>query len=182
MKRLGILFLSSVLLFTSCGPKISPAQQKKLDELSASIDSIATAVNQLDSAQLDIMLTDFFKKKYFVQNDMQDTLSRLVIYRLDSFVRLRKPMEFIKEQYSAIKQEANIMKQQMTDLNHDVENRLIEEKQFDRYFELEQDNHLQLRAAANQLVKVSNDALNSYNHHIPFVDSLINKYEKQIDE
>ncbi len=140
MKKLTFVLLSSLLFFAACSSKINDEQQKRLDTITDRVDSITTAVNELDSTPLETMVRDFFEKKEFIQNGMKDTVPYSLIFKLDNFVQLRKGMGFIRNEFSMIKREANLMNSQIEDLNHDVDNGLVEEDQFERYFELEKKN------------------------------------------
>lgn len=182
MKKIYFLFILACIFLSSCGPKINQKQKQKLEQLTQSVDSVAVVVNAIDSAELISRVSDFFAKKNYVQNEMKDTLERETIFMLDAFVQLRKGMGYLQEQYIPIREEANIMQQQLIDLNHDVENRLIDEKKFDKYYQLEKDNFEQLFLAAGRLNEVNQKTLKAYNERLPKIDSLINAYKARLNE
>lgn len=182
MKKLLMLSFPVSLFLFSCGPKINEDQQAKLNELSESVDSIIVAVNGLDSAELFKMTTDFFEKKEFLQQKMSDTLKPELIFKIDEFIQLRKAMNFVASEYSPIKAEAKITENQVKDLKQDVDNRLIDEKKFNTYYELEQKNFSQLKFATDRLVDISKQAKEGYEEKTPLVDSLITAYKAKTNE
>lgn len=182
MKRNILILFAAISLMVSCGPKINSTQQKSLEQLTQKVDSVAELVNALDSAELTQLIDSFFNRKIFIQNKIVDTLKPEMIFKLDSFVQLRKGMGFIRGEYYTIKNEANILKQQMLDLNHDVSKRLVEEKQFDRYYTLEKINYDQLAIATSQLTAAIEKGSNKYESLLPVIDSVIEAYKANLHE
>ena len=182
MKKYIIILLSTSSMLVACGPKINSTQQDSLQKLTNNVDSVAELVNALDSAELTQLADNFFERKNFIQNKMVDTLQPEVIFKLDSFVQLRKEMGFIRGEYLTIKNEANILKQQMIDLNHDVSKRLVEEKQFDRYYTLEKTNYDELTMATSQLMAAIEQGSIRYETLLPAIDSLITAYKAKLNE
>ena len=181
--RNSILFLFSIsLLLNSCGPKINSEQQNNLELLTAKVDSIVNEVNTLDSVALMDLTNDFFDRKNYLQRQVSDTIAPELIFKIDSFIQLRKGMGFIRGEFSPIKTEANILKQQLEDLSHDVDNRLVEEKQFDRYFELEKNNFDELSIAYQQLSVSIELVTKKYNLLAPGIDSFIEDYKARIND
>ncbi len=181
--RKSILFLSVIGLFlTACGPKINSDQQKSLSTLTSQVDSVTSIINAMDSVELMTLTDNFFNRKNFLQKQMIDTLEPEIIFKLDGFIQLRKTMGFIRGEYGVIKKEANIMKHQMVDLNHDVSERLIEEKQFGRYYSLEKANYDELKLASIQLKRAVEVSTKEYNERIVAVESVIDAYKTKKDE
>ncbi|MDA9311994.1 hypothetical protein N9515_09090 [Vicingaceae bacterium] len=177
---LTLSFIFSLLV--SCGPKINPGQQESLQNLTNQVDSVTELVNALDSAELNQLADNFFDRKNFIQNQIVDTLKPEMIFKLDAFVQLRKEMGFIRGEYGTIKNEANILKKQLIDLNHDVSEGLVDKKQFDRYFSLEKTNYDQLTMATNQLSAAITKGSKKYNDFLPEIDSLITAYKESLNE
>lgn len=182
MKYISLIALTLSVLFTACGPKINTEQQQKLETLTVKVDSIVEKVNELDSASLIKMTEDFFNKKNFIQEKMADTLEPKTIFMLDAFIQLRKEMGYIRGQYGIIKSEANILQQQLVDLNHDVSKRLVEEKRFDKYYDLEFENYNQLSTAASGLFSGVETGTERYKEMVGEVDSLIKAYKANLNE
>ena len=91
-------------------------------------------------------------------------------------------MGFIRGQYAVIKSEANILKQQLVDLNHDVSKRLVEEKRFDQYYELENENYNKLAEAATKLLAGVEQGTKQYNELVVVADSVIAAYKANLNE
>jgi membrane-bound lytic murein transglycosylase MltF len=139
-------------------------------------------VNALDSAEVKQLADNFFDRKNYIQNKIVDTLKPEMIFKLDAFVQLRKEMGFIRGEYGTIKNEANILKKQIADLNHDVSEGLVDEKQFERYYSLEKTNYDQLTMATGQLTAAITEGSKKYNELLPEVDSLIAAYKESVNE
>lgn len=182
MKKNIFYILAISLFIVSCGPKINSAQQESLEKLTLQVDSITEKINEIDSLQLTQLTLDFAERKRFIQYEMVDTLKPEIIFKLDAFMQLRKPMGFIMGEYTTIKTEANILQKQMVDLNHDVSNRLVEEKQFERYYTLENDNYGELSMAANQLFRAVEGGTKSYNEMVVEIDSIISAHKARLNE
>lgn len=182
MKKITVVLLSSLFLLVACSPKINKDQQARLEAITDRVDSIAEAINDIDSLALEQKLREFFEKKEFIQNGLKDTVPYDLIFKLDEFVQLRKHMGFIQKEYSMIKREANLMNAQIEDLNHDVNNSLIEENQFERYYELEKKNSEQLKAASDQLFFNIRRVDEKYPELVPLVDSIIDSYKSEMNE
>lgn len=171
-----------IVFLSACGPKINAEQQERLKTLTLSTDSIAEMVNAIDSNQIAKSVEVFFTHKEFLQNKMRDTLSRDLIFKLDKYLSLRKSMSYLRSDYINIASEANIMQQQLADLNKDISNRLIDEKKFETYYELELKNYEQLKFATDRLKKVQENSLPVFEKSYPFIDSLINAYQLRVNE
>ena len=181
-KPLFTLSLIFSLLIVSCGPKINPDQKESIEKLTNQVDSVAKVVNALDSAEVKQLADNFFDRKNYIQNKIVDTLKPEMIFKLDAFVQLRKEMGFIRGEYGTIKNEANILKKQIADLNHDVSEGLVDEKQFERYYSLEKTNYDQLTMATGQLTAAITEGSKKYNELLPEVDSLIAAYKESVNE
>ena len=182
MKNSIVILLIFSSFFVACGPKINSNQQDSLQQLTSKVDSVAQFLNALDSVELTRLTDSFFERKNFIQSQMVDTLEPAIIFKLDAFVQLRKEMGFIRGEYFTIKTEANILKQQMVDLNHDVSKRLVEEKQFERYYALEKANYDELSMANNQLKAAVEQGTIQYNGLIGEIDSVITAYKANLNE
>lgn len=182
MKYISLFVLTFSVLLTSCGSKINKEQQQKLEALTVKVNSITKKVNELDSAALVKLTDEFFERRNFIQQKMTDTLPPEMIFMLDAFIQLRKEMGYIRGQYGMIKLEANILQQQLVDLNHDVSKRLVEEKRFDKYYDLEFQNYNQLSTAASGLFSGVETGTKKYNEMVGEVDSLIKAYKAKLNE
>ena len=182
MKKSILILLVISSFFVACGPNINSTQQDSLQQLTTKVDSVAQLLNELDSVELSRLTDNFFERKNFIQSQIVDTLEPAMIFKLDAFIQLRKEMGFIRGEYFTIKTEANILKQQMVDLNHDVSKRLVEEKQFERYYALEKTNYDELAMATNQLIAAVEQGTIQYNGLIEEIDSVITAYKANRNE
>ena len=167
-------FILVILLFTvACSPKISEQQEGNLNQLTLKVDSSVAILLAIDSAEMMQMGNEFEKMKKTLLNDIKDTLSPETVFYLDSFVNLKKPMAFITSKYRPLKEEALIVQQQMKDLTQDVENRLVDEEHFEKYYRLEQENYLQLEEAVGQFDRAYTVSKRRFNNMKSKVDSII---------
>lgn len=182
MKYSALILFAIIGFLSSCGPKINSTQQEQLANLTDSISTITSSLNSLDSAALSQLTEQYFERKNYIQNEMTDTLVSHVIFKLDSFLVLRKGMTFIRKEYSKIKREANIMEEQLTNLNHDVSKRLVEENQFNRYYELENTNLQELKTASSKLLSVIKFSKKNYFEMEEDIDLIISTYKAKLNE
>lgn len=173
MKKYFPIPLIILVFIIGCGPKINQEQQEKLKDLSLSVDSSVEILTQVDSANLMQMGKQFFEMKEFLLNEMNDTIKRETVFYLDSFISLKKPMAFITTKYTSLKEEALTMQQQMKDLSQDVENRLVDEEHFEKYYTLEKENYIQLEDAVAQYKKAYKVSTRRFNTMKTKVDSII---------
>jgi predicted nucleic acid-binding Zn-ribbon protein len=82
-------------------------------------------------------------------------------------------MGFITSKYATLKEEAITMQLQLKDLTQDVENRLVDEEHFEKYYTLEKENYIQLKDAVSQYEKAYIVSMRRYNSMKTKVDSII---------
>ena len=173
MKKYFSIPLVIILFTVACGPKINQEQQEDLNDLSLKVDSSVELLTQVDSANLMQMGNEFFKMKDYLTEEMNDTIKRETVFYLDSFISLKKPMGYITSKYATLKVEALTMQQQLRDLSQDVENRLVDEEHFEKYYNLEKENYIQLADAVSQYEKAYIVSMRRYNSMKTKVDSII---------
>ena len=181
MKK-ALLFNIICFLLVACGTKITDDQVKKLDQLTQRVDSsVDILINQIDSNKVVELTDEFFMKKSFFENEMKDTIDRATIFIIDNYMRSKKSMEYIRMNFAPLIQEAKTMQLQISDLKHDIDNRLIDQEQFEKYYDLENRNSLELESAVEQIKSIylkMNEELVKKN---PQIDSIINVYNKKVD-
>lgn len=181
MKKAFLLSGISLLL-VACGAKISKEQSTQLEQLSTNVNaSVAILMNDIDSSRLVEMSNEFFANRAFFQNVMNDTIDTETIFIIDDYMRNKKAMEYIKTNFIPIRLEAQSMQQQILDLEHDVENGLVEQEQFDKYYELESRNFEQLERAINQINSIYLRIDTELVQKAPKIDSIINAYKAKMD-
>ncbi len=182
MKKIFFLtFLCCGLL--ACGPKITSEQVRQLDELEAGVDSaVALLMNEIDSTTVFNLTNSFFKDREFFQNEMNDTLDTKTIFFIDKYMGYKKSMQFLQLNYRSIAKESLIMQKQIKDLRHDVENRLVDESRFVKYYELEFSNFTQLQEASKQIGNIYNKSSAELAEMRPKIDSIVTAYKSKIVE
>lgn len=173
MKNISFLLFSIALILIACGPKISAEQEEKLSQLNQEVDSTYQTIMAVDSNKLIEITNGFAERRDFITKNMSDTISREVAFYLDSFLMMKKGILFLSKEYKPILKESKIVKKQLQDLNHDVQNRLVDEKHFEKYYFLEQDNHMKLKGIVSQIKKAYDIIEEKYFRMLPKVDSII---------
>lgn len=174
---LGILFFIS-----GCGPKITPEQQEKLETLSRELDSTAKVIQKPDSIKIKKISDYYHSTRKYITKEMDDTLDRETLFYLDTFLVLKKVVRFFDNQYFPILRETEEMQKQINDLKHDINEGLIDEKRFEEYYQLEQDNFLKLKNVSSEVDRFYQLMLGKYQRMSPKIDSIINATKAKTNE
>jgi len=172
--KLLIGILPGLFFLMSCGSKISSKQEQKLSELRSELDSTYEAISSLDSATIRKISNYYHEKRNYITKEMDDTLEPETLFYIDTFLVIKKVIRFFDNQYFPILEEARTMKKQLRDLEHDVENGLVNEEQFEDYFQAEQDNFLKLKNVSSDIDRLYKTMTGKYNRMSPKIDSIVN--------
>ena len=178
----SILFAFSLAFLLACNPLINEDQQKNLEELSLKVDSSVMALYEIDSSKIAYMNKSHLSSQAFLLDSLRDTVDNKTIFFIDSFLRMKKPLQFLVSKYSPLKKEALTQQDQMRNLNQDVKNKHIDEEHFDNYYELEKTNYLQLEDAVTQITRVYQTALKQFNRMEPKIDSIISESKNKVND
>ena len=176
------LFLIPCFLLFACGPQINEQQQKQLTQLTKDVDSVHAVISAIDSAEALEMVKGYMERRNYLLQEMKDTLSPDIIFYLDTFLTMRKSMQFFESQYFPILEESRIVKTQLRDLNTDVSNRLVDENRFASYYQLEQDNFMKLLNVSSEISRKYKVISVRYEKMLPTVDSIINSAREKSNE
>jgi len=180
MKKYLIIIIASLLV--ACGPKISAEQSEKLENLTLKVDSaVDILTNTIDSNRLITLTSDYLNKQSFFENDMKDTVDRETIFLIDEFMRDKKAIKYLSANYGPFMNEAKAMKEQLQDLKLDIDNRLVDQEQFKKYYDLENNNFLELDNAVKTIKDVYLRVDSELVRRTPKIDSIINAYNLKSD-
>ncbi len=172
--KYSFAFVILVSLFvSSCAPKISTEKQEQLNELSLRADSSLQELNSLDTAKAFANASHFWENVNFIQNKMTDTIDVNTAKTIDRYYALRKAFKLFQANYSKSLKEMELCKKQIQDLNHDVNNDIVDETQFDRYYHLESNNIVLAEEAVNEVLRAINTILPIYDTLNPKIDSIL---------
>lgn len=167
----------------SCSPKINSEQANRLDALEAGVDSaVNILVQEIDSSAAMELANNYFRDREFFLEKMKDTLDTKTIFLIDKYMSYKKAMRYLQSNYHSYLKEALIMQQQMKDLRHDVEKRMVDEEYFEKYYELEHANYKQLQKAAQQIGTIYQKSSTEIAEIKPRIDSIITAYKSKIVE
>ena len=179
MKIAKVVVLVTCFSFFACGPLITDQQQEQLNELTKKVDSLHEAISKVDSMKIIAITKGFSERRKTILSGLEDTLSPETLFFLDTFLIMKKPMQFFEAHYFPILNESRIAKKQLIDLNTDIANRLIDKDRFQSYYELEQDNFVKLMNVSIEIVEKYNRITDQYERMLPKVDSIINASRKK---
>lgn len=176
------LSLSLLITLASCGPKISEDQRAQLGKLEDSVKAVAATFNTIDSAEIQKMANTYYSKRDFFLNDMKDTLAPEMALTISHYMMIKKAMAYLRDSYTPLSNETVAMLEQLENLSHDIDKRLIDSKGFEQYYQLELDNYNKMRDAVNRLklayhvCKQRIDSLDSQ------LDSIVVAYKQEHNE
>lgn len=176
--NIKLLSISLLVFLTACQPAIDQAKVAKIDSLQQSIDSSQQMLAQLDTTMMFNYANHYFDNINYIKSTFNDTIETETAFFIDKYYGMRKTMKLMQSQYHDNAEELQITKQQLSDLKHDAEEGLLEEKQFDKYLELESENVLKVKSLTNQLVDAYEATIPAYDEMNPKIDSLIAEDKK----
>lgn len=134
--RLGIyiLFLIAVGFVWSCKQNDVYAQASKtLDSLNGSVTAMTRELEKIDTLLLKRSITRYTYYKQFVQQNVNDTLSREEADHLQHFLSAGENLEGFQNNRKLILQRAQVVNSQLANLSSDIKNKSLEETQLVKY-------------------------------------------------
>jgi hypothetical protein len=159
-------------LFTACLSKQDEENLAKVDELIEMTDSSIAALEATDSTTIYVHHDTLFSNLNYLQIHLVDTIERDMLKKLSDYRDIRKAYSAYKSDFTRTLIEARNEKEQLLKLKQDIENDIVDEEKFEKYFELEVGNVRALKESAEKLtvrIKISEEI---FSRLAPTVDSL----------
>lgn len=178
MKTTLTLFSLSILVF-ACQPKVDEVKAAKIEKLQIRIDSSIQAFNQIDSAKAMQSAIHFDENLKYIKNEYRDTIDNKTALYIDEYYSLRKAFSLIKKDYSKTSTDLTSTNKRLEDLEHDLNNGLIEDTQFNQYIQLESNNVSLIEESTSNIVYAYSVVQPMYDTMNPKVDSLIDESKRK---
>ncbi len=174
-----ILIIATIILVLSACHNAEKKQQL------AKIDSLMAILDSTDS-NLEKMNIDTVRKKY---SAFQETNKRIIVhyheYRNDenwkymcAFQEVRKAFKVMVNKHNSYEQELKISREQLDNLKHDVDKRLLDEKEFKDYFAIESKSVHDLTFQINRQVSQVLQQYANFDTVHPYLLKLLETYPK----
>jgi len=145
-----------VMFFGSCTKAgLYEQNAKTLDSLSGAVSSIAKELANVDTIVLQKSIMRFDWYKQFIQQNINDTISKEEADNLQQFYASGKSLENFSLNRKMILERAALINAQLARLNADVKNRSLTVEQLSRY-------SLNEKNAAAKLIELGYQQQNSY--------------------
>jgi|GEM_PF-5408150 len=173
------IYIAILFLLFSCGVKITSEQQEHLDELKITYDSLIVGFEKIDSSQITFLISDYTKKREFFSKEMKDTLGEDQMLLIDEFMGLNKHLDYLENGYEILGDEIKTTAEQLNLMQTDIDNRLIDQKQFTKYIEVEYENMNALEGEIGRYFGTYNGFAIYYEENIAKIESIIKAYQDQ---
>ncbi|MEQ8909008.1 MAG: hypothetical protein RIC95_07435 [Vicingaceae bacterium] len=171
--KLSTILFSALLLLFACQAEVDPAKLEKVDALKSRIDSSYETFAQVDSAKAMASSKHYAENMVYIKSDYRDTISKEIADFFDEYYSIRKAMKLIGGKYGKASRELRTTKSRLDNLEHDLNNDLIEEEQFKQYIQLEQNNVALIEESVNDVYHAYQTVQPMYDRMNPRIDSLI---------
>ncbi len=169
-KAVFVLGLSVILV--GCLSDQDKANIEKVDELIQETQTQADALEATDYEQIMVHHDTIFANLGFLSRNLEDTVSKDLLVMLGDYRSMRKVYAKYKTGYNEMLAAAKTEIDQLNALKQDIENDIVKEEKFDKYFQLEQSNVNTIVEQIDQLTVKINSAEELYSQYGPVVDSL----------
>jgi hypothetical protein len=159
MRNAGIIIIILGALATSC--KMESQYKREivlLDSLIYAIDTCIVSLDQMDTLHYTELGKKFSERTNFVQawyKQRGDTIHRETAMIMAEYRELRKPFMKFKGEYDRVENELVFTKNQLVNLNHDLQHNLLDTNIVNRVF-LEERQAAEKVIADTQSLTVSN--------------------------
>lgn len=136
MKLLSpLIIVITTIIFLSC----SSSYKKEIEQINALINIVSSADEVLHSINKDSLLqiTQLVKEDIKKIQSKDDTLTRDAAFKADEYVGRLKHLNRLAINYGKMEEELTLVNKQLTNLKQDLENGIIQQKDFLTYYESE---------------------------------------------
>jgi hypothetical protein len=144
-----LFFFSSVLFLPSCFQSdVYEKETRSLDSLSGALNQKLSELRQVDTAILLKAISKYTNYRQFIQQNINDTVSKAEADQLQQFYSSGKNLELFSENRKSILARGSLINSQLTKLLKDAKENSIDEEKLQQFSKEE-------KAQATQLIKKS---------------------------
>lgn len=168
----AILSLGIVGLLSSCLTETDKANIEKVDLLIADTQEQVVSLEATDYESIVVHHDTLFSNLRLLSMHLEDTVDRNLLIILSEYRSLRKVYAKYKSNYQELMSATQTEITQLESLKKDIENDVVNEDKFDKYYQLEQNNVNSIIENVGQMTTKINRAEELYKTYSISVDSL----------
>jgi len=174
-----VCFIAAISFFGSCNKTDLYEQKgKTLDSLSGAINSIVREMDNVDTIVLQKSITRYSWYKQFVQQNVNDTISKEEADNLQHFYTSGKNLENFSSNRKIILARAILINSQLIKLAEDIKNKSLNTEQLSTYSLYEKTAAGKLIEAGYQQHKLFHSSIEEFRNSLRGVETLIRSRNK----
>lgn len=186
-KKIKLIFPLLILtlifgIFSACSPQYIHQGKKEIRSERSRINQLIPVLYSLDSANISAVLDSYFSEidtiNKYITPHFKDQSSPEWQY-LTEFGLIKKALKNYKSDVPKMKKDALYSLNQLTNLNYDLKNKLINQEQYKLYISDEKRANDELIFKAKTTINNADLRLKTYYRLKPKMDSLVNIYKHQ---
>jgi hypothetical protein len=180
MSNKYFLFISiaTIFFFSSCNNAVKEKQIAKIDSLMAIIDTARINLNKINKDTVGKRFLTYQETNKLVAEHYKEYRNEENWKYVCSFQEVRKPFKTMIFNYNSYKSDLDSSRKQLENLKHDVEKKLITEKEFENFFKIESKSANELTFKINIQVERVIGQLKNFDTVHPYMLKLIETYPK----
>tara|TARA_R110002049_G_scaffold41623_1_gene125086 strand:- start:5219 stop:5788 length:570 start_codon:yes stop_codon:yes gene_type:complete len=167
-----VLSFGVIGLLAGCLSDQDKANIEKVDQLIADTQEQLTALEATDYDAILVHHDTLFSNLGLLGRNLEDTVSKRLLVMLGDYRGMRKVYAKYKKSYPDLLAATKTEIEQLESLKKDIENDIVKEDKFEKYYQLEQNNVNTIIDKVGQITVKINRAEELYKDYAPAVDSL----------
>lgn len=180
MKKLMLILIGTMAVI-GCN-QLTNKQSERIQSLNETISEARESIISADTAKINEAIVEFEKNINFLMNKVSDTIDRKLAIHVSKYHRLEKSFSQYTANYRKTIEDLDVLKNQLSNLEHDGKKGILEAEQLDKYLQ-DEVNNIQLAVAnatdLTNVMEILNYQYDSLRHR---VDSLVEAYKIQYAE
>lgn len=166
------LSIGMIGLLAGCLSEEDKANMDKVDQLITDTQEQLTALEATDYDAILVHHDTLFSNLGLLSRNLEDTVSKRLLVMLGDYRGMRKVYSKYKKSYPELVAATKTEIEQLKSLKKDIENNIVKEDKFEKYYQLEQNNVNTIIDKVGQITVKINKAEELYSIYAPSVDSL----------
>lgn len=159
-------------LLAGCLSEEDKVNIEKVDQLIADTQEQLTALEATNYEAILVHHDTLFSNLGLLGRNLEDTVSKRLLVMLGDYRGMRKVYAKYKKSYPELLAATKTEIEQLESLKKDIENDIVKEDKFEKYYQLEQNNVNTIIDKVGQISVKINRAEELYKDYAPSVDSL----------
>ncbi|HOY31316.1 MAG TPA: hypothetical protein PKW80_05505 [Bacteroidales bacterium] len=166
----------TLIMLCSCNNAVREKQLAKIDSLMAVIDSAGKNLNKINKDTISKRFDTFRNTNKSVAEHYQEYRNEENWNYLCEYQNVRKPFKTMVKRYNSYINDLKTSKEQLENLRHDVEKKLISEEEFNNYFIIEKNSAHEITFKINKQINEVLSQMKNFDTIQPYLLKLIDSY------